>query len=298
MSTVWHQLCARCSHYILTFRFACEERTSQELTPVASRPKKTSPPLASTNARTAASVTLFRPEISREMREGRTWGLPSRSCCTISSPSLPSLSSIAKWSSERSRCLRAWSWLRTESSLAGDISSCRSRWAITDLRVFLHWRSAVSFETAVHEISSVSNWGRVQMSSRAASHRSVLARFSVFRPCRVLKPTWTLPSSGRDPQSRCSPLRDNLCRLDLHSRLAARPEIMSAPVMPPETQEASSSWRRWGQRARWNASVETGQQRTAALRRRSALQFRKIPTVVSFSIPCWEKQTERCCRKK
>lgn len=275
---------------MVTFRFSREERTSQVLTPVATRPKKTSLLLASTNDLTAASVILFRPDKSRETRAGRTWGLPSRSCRTISSPSLPSLSSAVKWSSEKSRCLRMWSWLRTKSNLAGDISSCRRRWAIKDLRVFLHSRSAMSFETAVQEMSRLSSWGREQMSSRTSSVMSVWARLSVLRPFRELKPTRTPPLSPRDSQSRWSPFRDNLWRLDLHSGLKARPEMMLAPVRPPETQEASSSWRRWGQRARRKASADTGQQRMEARRRRSSLQFRKIPTVVSFSIPCRKKE--------
>ncbi|KAG7227284.1 hypothetical protein INR49_000288 [Caranx melampygus] len=74
--------------------------------------------------------------------------------------------------------------------------------------------------------------------------RSVLAKFSVLNPCRELKPTLTPPSASRDSQSRWSPLRDNLCRLDVQYRLEARPETMLATVRPPGTQEASSSCRR------------------------------------------------------
>lgn len=57
---------------LLTFRFFCVDRTSQDLTPVANRPKKTSPLRASTNAVTAVSLILFLPDTSRERREGRT----------------------------------------------------------------------------------------------------------------------------------------------------------------------------------------------------------------------------------
>lgn len=286
VSHQWDTRLALWQHQNITCRFLNESKASQELTPVARRPKKTSPLLVSTNALTAASVILFLPETSKETKDGRTWGLPSRSCCTISSTLLPSL----KWSFEKSRCLMAWSWVSTKSSVEGDISSCPSWWAIKDFSVFLQWSSGVSFETAQQETSSISRWGRVHMSSRTSSFRSVLARLSFLKPCRVLKPTQVPSPFFSVLKSRHSPFKDNLCRLVLHSGFEARPERILAPVRPPETQETSSSWSRWGQRARRNSWADTVQRRMEALRRRSSLQFRKIPIVVLLSIPGKEKQ--------
>lgn len=282
----------------LTFRFFCEERTGQELSPVASRPKKTSPLLDSTKAVSEDSLIVLLPEISMETSKGRTWGLPSRSCFTSSSPSRLSPSSPAKWSSEKSRCLRAWSWVKTKSDRTGDMSSRCSLCAIRVLMVFLHCRSALRSDTVLQEISRVSNWGREQISSRISSFRSVLTRWIVLSPWRERKARDTPPSSSRYPQFRVKPLRANFCRLALQSGLEARPEMTSAPVRPPRTQEASNSRSRWGQSARRKASAHTLQRRMEALRRRSCSQLRKIPTVVSFSIPRGERSTGRCCRQK